>query len=106
MTTGAGTRTNWLALLALGAATVTIANDTSAMNVALPTMERDFHTEINTIQWVINAYALVFGVMIVTGGRLADMYGRKRCFVVGATIFAAFSALGGVAPTETFVILM
>jgi EmrB/QacA subfamily drug resistance transporter len=97
--------TNWLALFALGLATVTIANDTSAMNVALPTMERDFHTDINTIQWVINAYALVFGVMIVTGGRLADMFGRKRCFVVGALIFALFSVVGGAAPTETFVIV-
>src|ERR1700759_565323 len=105
MTTGAGTRTNWLALLALGVATVTIANDTSAMNVALPTMERDFHTNINTIQWVINAYALVFGVMIVTGGRLADMFGRKRTFFVGTAIFALFSAAGGAAPTETAVIL-
>ncbi len=105
MTTGNATRTNWLALFALGIATVTIANDTSAMNVALPTMERDFHTDINTIQWVINAYALVFGVMIVTGGRLADMFGRKRTFFVGTAIFALFSALGGAAPTETAVII-
>jgi EmrB/QacA subfamily drug resistance transporter len=100
----AATRTNWLALFALGVATVTIANDTSAMNVALPTMERDFHTDINTIQWVINAYCLVFGVMIVTGGRLADMFGRKRCFFVGTAIFALFSALGGAAPNESLVI--
>ena len=56
-------------------AVVVIANDFSAINVALPTMEKDFDTNINTIQWVINAYALTFGVMIVTGGRLADMFG-------------------------------
>lgn len=104
MATGTGTRTNLLALFALGLATVTIANDTSAMNVALPTMERDFHTNINTIQWVINAYALVFGVMIVTGGRLADMFGRKRTFFVGTAIFALFSAAGGAAPNESLVI--
>ena len=57
----------------MGIAVVVIANDFSAINVALPTMEKDFNTNINTIQWVVNAYALTFGVMIVTGGRLADM---------------------------------
>jgi EmrB/QacA subfamily drug resistance transporter len=96
---------NWLALFAIGIATVTIANDFSAINVALPTMEGDFHTNINTIQWVVNAYALTFGVMIVTGGRLADMFGRRNAFFLGAAIFALFSAAGGVAPTETFLII-
>ena len=96
---------NWLALFAIGVATVTIANDFSAINVALPTMEADFHTDINTIQWVVNAYALTFGVMIVTGGRLADMFGRRNAFFLGAAIFALFSAAGGVAPTESFLIV-
>src|ERR1700759_4680560 len=95
---------NWLALFASGIATVTIANDFSAINVALPTMEGDFHTNINTIQWVVNAYALTFGVMIVTGGRLADMFGRRNAFFLGAAIFALFSAAGGVAPSGTFLI--
>jgi EmrB/QacA subfamily drug resistance transporter len=97
---------NWLALFAIGVATVTIANDFSAINVALPTMEHDFDTNINTIQWVVNAYALTFGVMIVTGGRLADMFGRRNAFFLGAAIFAFFSAAGGLAPTETFMIAM
>ncbi len=105
MSTAAGTRINWLALFAIGVATVTIANDFSAINVALPTMEADFHTDINTIQWVVNAYALTFGVMIVTGGRLADMFGRRNAFFLGAGIFALFSAAGGVSPTETFLIV-
>jgi EmrB/QacA subfamily drug resistance transporter len=95
---------NWLALFAIGIATVTIANDFSAINVALPTMEGDFHTNINTIQWVVNAYALTFGVMIVTGGRLADMFGRRNAFFLGATLFALFSAAGGAAPTEPILI--
>jgi EmrB/QacA subfamily drug resistance transporter len=97
---------NWLALLAIGIATVTIANDFSAINVALPTMEKDFDTNINTIQWVVNAYALTFGVMIVTGGRLADMFGRRNVFFVGAALFALFSAAGGVAPNESILIAM
>jgi len=96
---------NWVALGALGIATVTIANDFSAINVALPTMEQDFHTDINTIQWVVNAYALTFGVMIVTGGRLADMFGRRNAFFLGAALFALFSAAGGAAPNETILIV-
>jgi EmrB/QacA subfamily drug resistance transporter len=88
----------------MGMAVVVIANDFTAVNVALPTMESDFHTNINTIQWVINAYALTFGVMIVTGGRLADMFGRRDAFFLGTAIFASMSALGGAAQTETWLI--
>jgi EmrB/QacA subfamily drug resistance transporter len=88
----------------MGIAVVVIANDFSAINVALPTMEKDFDTNINTIQWVVNAYALTFGVMIVTGGRLADMFGRRNAFFLGTAIFASMSALGGAAQTETWLI--
>ena len=88
----------------MGMAVVVIANDFSAINVALPTMEKDFDTNINTIQWVVNAYALTFGVMIVTGGRLADMFGRRNAFFLGTAIFASMSALGGAAQTETWLI--
>jgi MFS family permease len=88
----------------MGIAVVVIANDFSAINVALPTMEQDFDTNVNTIQWVVNAYALTFGVMIVTGGRLADMFGRRNAFFLGTAIFASMSALGGAAQTETLLI--
>jgi EmrB/QacA subfamily drug resistance transporter len=88
----------------MGVAVVVIANDFSAINVALPTMEKDFDTNVNTIQWVVNAYALTFGVMIVTGGRLADMFGRRNAFFLGTAIFASMSALGGAAQTETWLI--
>ena len=81
-----------------------IANDFSAVNVAIPTMEEDFSTNVNTIQWVVNAYALTFGVMIVTGGRLADMFGRRRAFFIGTAIFASMSALGGAAQSEAWLI--
>jgi EmrB/QacA subfamily drug resistance transporter len=88
----------------MGVAVVVIANDFSAINVALPTMEEDFDTNINTIQWVVNAYALTFGVMIVTGGRLADMFGRRNAFFLGTAIFASMSALGGAAQSEAWLI--
>src|SRR5260221_10668569 len=81
-----------------------IASAFSAVNIAIPAMEKDFSTNINTIQWVVNAYALTFGVMIVTGGRLADMFGRRNAFFLGTAIFATMSALGGAAQTETWLI--
>jgi EmrB/QacA subfamily drug resistance transporter len=85
------------ALVALGLAVFVVANDFTALSVALPQIEGQFNADVASVQWVINAYALVFGVLIVTGGRLADMFGRKRMFFVGAGIFAVFSLLGGVA---------
>ena len=88
-------------LLALGAmalAVFVIANDITALSVALPEIEKDFDSDVTAVQWVINAYALVFGVLIVTGGRLADMFGRRRIFFYGSAIFAAFSLLGGAGP--------
>ncbi len=87
-----------LALVALALAVFLVANDFTALSVALPNMEADLDTDVGTVQWVINAYALVFGVLIVTGGRLADLYGRRRIFFVGAGIFAVFSVLAGLAP--------
>jgi EmrB/QacA subfamily drug resistance transporter len=89
----------------MGIAVVVIANDFSAINVALPAVERDFDTNVNTIQWVVNGYALTFGVMIVTGGRLADMFGRRNAFFVGSAIFATMSALAGAAQSETWLIV-
>ena len=93
-----------MALVAMGLAVFVVANDFTALSVALPTIERQFHTDVSTAQWVINAYALVFGVLIVTGGRLADMFGRKRMFFAGAGIFALFSLLGGLAPSAGWLI--
>jgi MFS family permease len=89
-----------LALAAMSIGVFVIANDFTAMSVALTSMERDLDSELSTIQWVINAYALVFGVLIVTGGRLADMFGRRRVFFVGSAIFATFSVLGGLATSS------
>ena len=94
-----------LALLAMGLGVFVIANDFTALNVALPAMEQDFDVDVGTIQWTVNAYTLVFGMGLVTGGRLADMLGRRMIFFVGAAFFAAFSALGALAPSSTVLIL-
>lgn len=88
----------------MGMSVVVIANDFSAVNVALPAMEGDFDTGVNTIQWVVNAFALTFSVSIVTGGRLADMFGRRRAFFIGSAIFASMSALGAAAQSESWLI--
>jgi EmrB/QacA subfamily drug resistance transporter len=94
-----------LALAAMALGVFVIANDFTALSVALPKIESDLGTDLTTVQWIINAYALVFGVLIVTGGRLADLFGRKRVFLIGSAIFAAFSLLGGIAPNVELVIL-
>src|SRR5580692_2792258 len=87
-----------LGMFAMGVAVLVVANDFTALSVALPAIERALHTNVATAQWVINGYAMVFGVLIVTGERLADMFGRRRIFVTGAAIFAGFSLIGGFAP--------
>ena len=92
------TKSQLLGLGAMSMGVLVIANDFTALSVALPHIERDFKSDVTTVQWVINGYALVFGILIVTGGRLADMFGRRRIFFIGAAIFAVFSLLGGFAP--------
>jgi EmrB/QacA subfamily drug resistance transporter len=93
-----------LALVAMGLSIIILANDFTALNVALPSIEKAFDTDVSTAQWVINAYALVFGILIVTGGRLADLFGRRRAFFVGTTIFVAMSILAGAAQNEYWLI--
>ncbi len=87
-----------LGMIAMGVAVLVVANDFTSLSVALPAIEKAFSTDITTVQWIINGYAMVFGVAIVTGGRLADMFGRRLVFFVGTAIFAAFSLIGGLAP--------
>ncbi|MCP4306437.1 MAG: MFS transporter [bacterium] len=93
-----------LGLAAMAIGVFVIANDFTSLAVALPAMEKDFGVSVSTIQWVINGYAMVFGVLIVTGGRLADMFGRRVAFFLGSAIFATFSVIGGLAP-DVWVVL-
>ena len=90
-------RSEALGLAAMGLAVLVIANDFTALSIALPAIEEALSSDVTTTQWVINGYALVFGILIVTGGRLADMYGRRRIFFIGSAIFAVFSVLAGLA---------
>ena len=94
-----------MGLGAMALAVLVIANDFTALSVALPAIEQDFDADVTTVQWMITGYALVFGVLIVTGGRLADMFGRRQIFFVGTAIFAAFSVIGGLA-TNVWMLLV
>jgi EmrB/QacA subfamily drug resistance transporter len=94
-----------MALVAMGLSVLILANDFTALNVALPSIEKAFDTDVSTVQWVINAYALVFGMLIVSGGRLADLFGRRRVFFIGTGIFVAMSLLGGAAQDEWWLVI-
>ena len=93
-----------LALGALGLGYLMLAQDLAALNVALPSIERDLGIDLTTAQWVLNAYMLVIGMLIVTGGRLADELGGRRVILAGAAIFAAASLLAGLAPNALWLI--
>ena len=77
--------------------TLAIALDFASVDLALPALEHQFGLNLETVQWVINGYILAFSVLMVTGGRLADGYGRKRIFLIGMGVFAFASLLGGAA---------
>ncbi|MEM9106586.1 MAG: MFS transporter [Pseudomonadota bacterium] len=86
-----------IGMFAAGLGVFVVANDFTALSVAIPAIEKTFSTDLTTAQWVINIYAVLFGVFIVTGGKLADMFGRRRIYLFGASIFGLFSLLGGLA---------
>ncbi len=79
--------------------------DQTIVSVALPTMQRDLNASTAEIQWVINAFLLSLAAFVAAGGRLGDMYGRRRAFVTGAAMFVSFSALCGFAPNEAVIII-
>ena len=78
--------------------------DISIVNVALPAIQRSLHFRAVDLQWVVTAYALTFGGLLLLGGRLADLFGRRRIFLVGLGLFTAASLLGGFATNQTTLI--
>jgi EmrB/QacA subfamily drug resistance transporter len=87
----------WKALAFIAIAQLMVVLDATIVNIALPTAQQDLGITDGNRQWVITAYALAFGGLLLFGGRVADLWGRKRTFVVGLIGFAAASALGGAA---------
>ncbi len=87
----------WWILAVLGIAQLMVVLDATVVNIALPTAQRALVFSDSDRQWIVTAYALAFGSLLLIGGRLADLVGRKRVFLIGLAGFAAASALGGAA---------
>ncbi|MFK4482423.1 MULTISPECIES: DHA2 family efflux MFS transporter permease subunit [unclassified Curtobacterium] len=94
---GTTTRPGW-ALFVIAVSQLMIVLDGTIVNVALPTAQRDLGFASDQRQWVVTAYALAFGALLLLGGRLTDILGRRRLFIVGLVGFAASSVIGGAAP--------
>jgi EmrB/QacA subfamily drug resistance transporter len=90
----------WWALAVLAAAQLMIVLDASIVNIALPSAQKDLGISNADRQWVLTAYTLAFGGLLLLGGRIADYTGRKRTFLIGLLGFAAASALGGFSQTQ------
>ncbi|WP_097320563.1 MFS transporter [Paractinoplanes atraurantiacus] len=89
----------WLALAFIVVAQLMVVLDATIVNIALPAAQVDLRFGDHDRQWIVTAYALAFGSLLLLGGRLADLFGQKRAFLIGLAGFALASALGGVAPS-------
>src|SRR4051812_23011958 len=85
----------WLTLLAVVFGLFMIMLDNTVVNVSLPSIQADLGVKVSELEWVVNAYFLTFAVLMLSGGKLADMLGRRRIFVVGLFIFTASSLACG-----------
>ncbi len=94
----------WWTLAAVAFGLFMIMLDNTVVNVALPSIGRDFDTGLSELEWVVNGYALTFGVLMLTGGKLADLLGRRRIFIVGLAIFTLASLACGLATSAEFLI--
>ena len=90
-------RRKWLVLAVTVAAQFMVIVDVSVVNVALPAIKHDLHFSQDNLQWVITAYAILFGGTLLLGGRLADLLGRRRLFMAGVAVFTVGSLLSGLA---------
>jgi EmrB/QacA subfamily drug resistance transporter len=89
----------WLVLAVLGIAQLMVVLDATVVNIALPSAQEALHFSESARQWIVTAYSLTFGSLLLLGGRISDIFGRKWTFVGGLIGFAAASALGGAAPS-------
>jgi EmrB/QacA subfamily drug resistance transporter len=98
-------RTRWFALALIIAAQFMVVLDVAIVNVALPSIKNDLHFSQESLQWVITAYAIMFGGFLLLGGRLADLLGRRRLFISGLALFTVMSLLDGLAWSEASLIV-
>lgn len=98
------TRNLNVALVIIALAQLMVVLDVAIVNVALPSIQRELHFAATDLEWVVNAYAIAFGGLLLFGGRTGDLFGRRRMFIVGALMFTAGSLAGGLATSSTFLI--
>jgi EmrB/QacA subfamily drug resistance transporter len=91
----------WWTLGAMCFALFMVMLDNTVVNVSLPSIQRDLHASLSALEWTVNAYTLTFAVLMVTGGRLGDIFGRRRMFLFGVVVFGISSAAIGFAPDDT-----
>ena len=94
----------WWTLAAMCFALFMIMLDNTVVNVALPSIQEDLDTTLASLEWTVNAYTLTFAVLLVTGGRLGDIFGRRRMFLFGVAVFAGSSAAIGLAPSQEWLV--
>src|SRR2546430_1121574 len=100
----AGERRRWIALVVLCAGFLMIILDQTIVNVALPSIQNDLHFSQSSLAWVVNAYLIAFGGLLLLVGRLGDLIGRRRIFLVGLTVFTLASMLCGFAQSRGLLI--
>jgi EmrB/QacA subfamily drug resistance transporter len=94
----------WLVLVLVCMAQFMVILDATIVNVALPSIQRDLEMSDSDLQWIVNAYTLVFGGFLLLGGRAGDLVGRKKVFLAGVVLFSLASLLNGLAPSSEFLI--
>lgn len=100
-----GYKTRWIGLIFIGVSLLVISLDNTILNIAIPSLSRDLNANISELQWIIDAYTLVFAALLLTMGAVSDRYGRKRALQIGLVMFGAGS-LGAALSTTTFALIL
>jgi EmrB/QacA subfamily drug resistance transporter len=103
--TSSGERSRWIALVVLCVGVLMIILDMTIVNVALPSIQRDLHFSQSSLAWVVNAYLISFGGLLLLAGRLGDLIGRRSVFLAGLALFVASSAVCGASTSQTLLVV-
>jgi EmrB/QacA subfamily drug resistance transporter len=104
VTSAAEARRHWWVLVGTCLGLFILMLDSTVVALALPTIEKDLHASADNVQWVLNGYLLVISVLVVTAGRLGDIYGRRLLFLIGTAVFGAGSVLAAVASDDAMLV--
>jgi EmrB/QacA subfamily drug resistance transporter len=95
----------WFVLVLVCVAQFMVVLDATIVNVALPTIQTHLHFSVASLQWVVNAYGLIFGGFLLLGGRASDLFGRQRLFIIGLAVFTIASLINGLASSSDMLII-